>query len=138
MHARYETAWEEYNRIDAAQPSQPKDSTDPDWNPYYRAKRGMQDNNEETTLLRQAILHQVPDTDEELTVLSFHAWGLFDEVTELTDVEKRALEQGLNNIFDYLVSEGQADMQRTGKQFSSGAMLAFHRRRYRTGLTAED
>lgn len=98
----------------------------------------MQDNSDETDLIRRLLLWQVPTTDEEATVLAFHLWGLFDQHTELDRDERKALEIGRTNLFDYLVSEGRADMEKMGQQFATGAMLAWNRRRYRTGLFPED
>lgn len=137
LHARYEAAYEEYNHIEETRPKAPGNSGDPSWYAYARADRGLEENFRETSLLRQMICYQVPSTDEELTVLAFHVWSLFD-TPEMLDEERRALDQGLNSMFDYLVCEGRADMGKAGSQFATGAMLAWHRRRYRTGLTAED
>jgi hypothetical protein len=133
MHARYEAAWKEYNQIDEQQPKRPADYRDPDWSTHYSCSKGMEANFRETNLLRQAIIYQVPKDDRELSVLAFHVSGLFDAATKLDDGEKEALEEGLSTIFDYLVSEGRADMQEMGEQFSASAMIAFHRRRFRTG-----
>lgn len=138
MHARYEAAWRAYNLTDAAQPSKPKDGRDPNWIHYYRCEAGMAHNSAETELIRLAICYQVPGTDEELTALAFHVSGLADDDYNLTDDERSALAQGLSTMLDYLVREGRADMEKLGGQFSAAAMLAFHRCRYRTGVTAED
>jgi len=140
LAARYEQAWDEYNHIDRKQPRKPTGDAvnGPDWHPYYRSQRGMADNFEETQLLRETICYQVPDTDEELTVLAHHAWIMFDDQSKMTKREIRALQQALNSIFDYLASNGRMDSVKAGDQFTTNAMLAFHRRRYRTGVTAED
>lgn len=140
MHARFEAASIEYNRVDEAQPRKPADYGNENadtFRVYFRCEDGMRENAEESELLRHAILYQVPTTDKELSLLAFHAWGLFD-YDQNTDSDRRALGQALNSIFDYLVSEGRADMEEMGRQFTNGAMIAFHRRRYRTGFVGEE
>jgi hypothetical protein len=133
LHARYEAAWAEFNVAEAAQPAKPKNGDSPDFKLYFRLEDGMHRNSRETDALRLAILYQVPATDEEATVLAFHCWGLFDPASSPTKDETHAIEEGLNSIFDYLVSEGRADMDKMGAQFTHGALIAFDRRRYRTG-----
>lgn len=134
MHARYEAAWDEYNVIDDAKGKLGKDD---DLRLTFGYETGLRENSTETDLLRHTILHQVPNTDEELAVLAFHAWGIFD-YDQNTEEDRTALAQGLSSIFDYLVGESRADMEKMGHQFASGAMLAFHRRRHRTGLVGEE
>lgn len=104
LHARYEAARAEYNEIDTAQPAKPKDVNHPDWTLHWRLEEAMTENREETDALQQAILHQIPDTDEELAVLAYHAGSVFDPATTLTEAEKTALDRGLVSILDYLVS----------------------------------
>lgn len=130
MHARYEAAWSEYNRIDAAKTAA---RNDPDSSRSFSYARGLCDNNLETDLLRHAVLFQVPSSDEELAVLAFHAWGVFDH-DQSTEEDNLALEQALVSIFDYLVGEGRGGIKKLGPQFNAGAQIVFHRRRYRTGL----
>ncbi len=61
MHARYEAAWQEYNRIDTA--STALDKSDPaDELLGFKYQRAETANNAETDALRQAILYQVPTT----------------------------------------------------------------------------
>jgi len=139
LHARYEAAWVEYNHIDSEQGKRPSDgAADPNWHNYFSSQGGMEENAEESEMIRLLICYQMPNTDEELTVLAFHVWGLVGMGAEITKRERRALEQGSNSMFDYLVTEGRAAMDDLGKQFTAGAMLAWHRRRYRTGLSEDD
>ena len=133
MHARYEAAWNEYNRIDAARTAL---HNAPDRSLFFGYESGLCDNNRETDLLRHAVLYQVPSTDEELAVLAFHAWGVFDH-DQSTEEDNLALEQALVSIFDYLVGENRGDLEKLGPQFSAGAQITVRRRRYRTGLVGE-
>ena len=128
MHARYEEAWEEYNRVDRDKPKLSDDATK-----HFLAGQGMAENFRETLSLQRAILHQLPTTDEEATVLAHHAWVIFDEHSEISDDDKEALATSLTTLFDWFVAEGRAEAQMKGKQFSANAMLACHRRRARTG-----
>ena len=128
MHARYEEAWEEYNRVDR---DQPKQSDDP--GKHHQAAQGMAENFRETLSLQRAILYQLPTTDEEATVLAHHAWVLFDEHSEISEGDKEALATALTTLFDWFVAEGRADDEKMGKQFTANAKIAFHRRRARTG-----
>ncbi len=134
MHARFEAAWDEYSIVDEAKTALGQKS---DLGLILGYATGLRENNHESELLRHAVLHQVPSTDEELTVLAFHAWGLFD-YDQNTQDDHRALGQALNSIFDYLVGEGRADEEGMGRQFATGAMLAQNRRRCRTGLLGQE
>ena len=140
LHARYETAWDEHKRLDEGQPRKPEDprNNEEQLRRYYGCEEGMRNNEQETDLLRAAILWQIPTTDEEATVIAYHLWSLYDPQTTYSDGEKKALEVGLTNLFDYLVSEGRADMEAMGREFSTGALIAYKHRRYRTGLLPDD
>lgn len=136
LHARYEQAFEEYNQLDEAS----RGPSEGDENSRMRRRRydeGMKDSAQETDLIRLSVLWQVPITFEEATVLAFHLWSLDDAATSLTEAEKKGMEVGMNSLFDFLVCEGCADMNKFGRQFSDGAMLAFQRRRTRTGQVEE-
>ncbi|HVL77879.1 MAG TPA: hypothetical protein VM346_01175 [Sphingomicrobium sp.] len=133
LHARYEAAWDEYNRLDNAKLAL-DESVEEERRLSFRYDDAMRRNQEEVDALRVAILLQVPSTDEELSILAFHMWSLYDSDSETASgIEKRALEEGLNSTFDYLVGEGRCEMDRLGRQFANGASLAFDRRRFRTG-----
>ena len=133
MHSRYEAAWDEYNRADSAKLALTGDER---LRAQFQLDDGMRENATESELLRLSILHQVPTDDAELSVLAFHAWGLFD-YDQNTEEDRSALGQALNSIFDYLVSEGRVDMEKMGKQFTTGVRLAHDRVRFRTGQVDE-
>jgi hypothetical protein len=131
LHLRWEKAWAEFNRIDDALPS---DDDSPDrFGLRSRMKDGLNDNARETDALVRAILLQVPDDDEGLTILAFHVWSGFGSSATLEIEEIRDRRTALESIFDYLMSEGRASMD-MGEQIRSGTMRAFDKRRARTGL----
>jgi hypothetical protein len=140
LHQRYEAAWEEYNRLDAAHTALP-DKKDPERPLAWRYKEGMATNSRESDLIRVALIWQVPVTFEEATILSYHLWSLYDIDTTLSEDEKKALEIGFTNLFDFLVDslagKDGLDIDKMGRQFSSGAKLAYDRRRVRTGHVEE-
>lgn len=134
LHARYEAASTEHAAIEEAM-------SEKDYTGRSSLFDALHASSEQCDLLSVALLHQVPTTDEEVTVLAGHTWNLSDRLFEnskLRGVERRALRHGINSIFDYLVSEGRADMERMGPRFTSDAMLAFHRRCLRTGRIDTD
>lgn len=135
LHNRYEHAWLEYNRIDRAQPAKPEDTNDDDWRRHYALGEAMLVSNAETDLLRMVILYQMPTTDEELTILSYHVHCLLD--LRRGRRENEALALGVQSIFDYLVTEGRADVD-LGAQFRTGAILAFAKVQDRFGMSLEE
>jgi hypothetical protein len=149
IHARWERIWEDYAKIDKAQPRKPEvrpdllpGGRDPEFeaqlNEYFRCKAGLEAMEREADHLRLALLYEVPSTDEELTILSHHIQEAFDYGEGLKEPERLAIREALNSCFDYLICENRAEIDGHGQGFRNSAMWAFHRRRYRTGLTAEE
>ena len=137
LHARWEAAWEEYNRMDEAQPRKPERPREDleSWQLYHRLEEAMAANQSEVDLLRTTILYQIPADDAELTVLVYHAWGAFSVNPDNPQPEEaKAIEQALISIFDYRVSEGRADMEALGRQFTAAAMIAFKKVRHRMAV----
>jgi hypothetical protein len=137
LHARYEAVWEDFNRLDEAQPAQAHvDFTQPSAHRhYYACERGKGELADEAALVRRVILRQVPSTDEEVTIMLAHLWGAYDAGEGLADEDRKAIEVGLVNVLDYMVAEGRADMELLGKQFTDAAMIAWSQRRHREGET---
>lgn len=131
LHERFEQSFIEYNYVDRAKLKLTDDGEERLLG--YRFQEAMQVMTEEGINLQRTILFQVPTTDEELTVLAYHVWNMFDPDADDGQCreDRQAVGVGLDNLFDYLVGEGRADMQETGRMFTTGAMLAFERRRFR-------
>jgi hypothetical protein len=87
----------------------------------------------ESSLIQKLILRQLPSTDEELAIQAMHIAGLYEADQPLQLEEQQAIEIGVEQMFDYLVSEDRGDVGRLGRQFTIGASLAFDHRRYRMG-----
>lgn len=140
LHARYEAIWDAHDKLDVAQPAKfALDHQDhAKWRLYYSCERGMRELADESDLVQQLILRQVPSTDEEATIQALHAHLIFDAGENLKQADRKALEIALDNILDFHVGEGRADMERLGRQFSTASMHCWSRRRHREGLTDSD
>jgi hypothetical protein len=129
LHAAYERCWDAYNRAAKAQPTLEEDDRQ-----HHSIELGLSDLTDQVDLLRALILYQLPNTDEDLTILAFHANEM--RGWQRDDAEEKALATGTQAIFNYLVSESRADIE-LGEQFRLGAMLAFHAVQARTGELEE-
>jgi hypothetical protein len=129
MHARYETSWEEYNRLDEAVV---KSSMDHEGH-MRRVHLGnsQQETFRESEALRFAILRQVPSDWREAVILQFHVWGIYDS-EQNTPKDHAAIEVALDHLLDFMCGEG--DYGGLGDQFANGEKLARERRRLRTGM----
>ncbi len=132
MNLRYDAAWEEYNRAEEAQIALSKGEPSAAVSQLH-LDQGMRESSRESDLLRLTILHQVPETDDELSILLFHAWGLFD-LDRNSEKERVALGQALTSTLHYVTSNGRVDLEKMGRQFTNGAMIADSRVCARTGL----
>lgn len=135
MHARYEAAGQEYNRIDLAATKLGKDEADLTLRFHYQ--KAQRANNAEVDALRQAILYQVPATWPEAMILLFHIHIAFDLTDKPTEEETAATETAIDTLFDFMCCEVEQDHEQIGSQFQTSANLVFSKRRYRTG-TLED
>ncbi len=67
------------------------------------------------------------------SILLFHAWCLFD-LDRNSEEERVALGQALTSALHYVASNGRVEMEKMGRQFTNGAMIADSRVCARTGL----
>lgn len=138
MHAAYETAMGNIEKIDRASSSCTNSDRD-------IGRRSINDRtattlSKEGRLLTLAILHQVPDSFEEAIILQFHLWNVVDLIQddETGEQEKEAMIVAADTLFDFMACEfGGIDHQAIGQSFKDGTMLAFKRRRIRTGDAEE-
>jgi hypothetical protein len=100
LHARWEAAMEEHNRIDEHHLALRRD----EHRSEIHCSRGIAANQRECGALRLAILYQVPDTNEELAILSYHAWSVTEAETEQSDEDRYAIEAAITSIFDFTMS----------------------------------
>lgn len=131
MHARFETAWAEYNRIDNAG-LQSKDNM-----LSHKLETAMQENAAETSALRVAILYQVPDTWVEALILMFHIDAAHDARCndhEPDKAEGKALTVAIETLFDFMAHEVRCDHEKIGHQLAQSAVFAYERRARRTGV----
>lgn len=133
LHRRFEAAWAEHHVMDCHEIATKDDHREQNW-----CRRGQEENEAETDALRIAILYQVPNDQEDLALLSYHVWSVYDE-GQNSKREMAALTVALTSLFDYVMDEaaGRVDMSAHGKMLNTATMLAYHRRRYRTGLARE-
>jgi hypothetical protein len=140
LHARYEAVWEAYSRIaDAAPGKRPLIDTPEDeeaHRDYCRAETAKDYLIRESDLIRQLVLLQVPSDDTELTVLVYHAVLLAElDKSVMKPGEEAALSDGLDHVFDYLMSERRAPCE-LGKDFGQAACSIF--RKIRLRLATDD
>ena len=138
LHARYEQAWEEFNRIDEARR--------PEVGPpglnrarNVRLEEAKATNNKETDALRRALLYQVPTTAIEALILADHlhtTFGLTDNFEKEDDPDRLAFETGLDTLLDYLFGETD-DSKIVGRSLRASERNCRHRRRLRTGITEQ-
>jgi hypothetical protein len=95
----------------------------------------MQRSQAESEALHLAILFQVPTTWPEALVLQYHVHNAADPYTELNDTEKRALEVGLDTLFDFMCDE--IDHEERDGIFQRAECLVSERRQLRTGIIAK-
>ncbi len=131
LHQRYEEIWDACDRVDVAQPPKDQPGTA---KAYFACERAMGELSAESLLVQKLLLRQIPSTDEEMTVQIMHLASLYEAEQPLSMGEQQAIEIGVSHCFDYLVSEGRADMEAMGRQFSNCALIKFDERRYRQGI----
>lgn len=140
LHGRYERIWDAHAALDevkcATKNALPADLEK--FQEHHACERGMGELAAESLLVERLLLRQVPNTDEDATVLMVHARNLYDGGFDLNDDDRQAIEVALTNATDYFISEGRADMERMGRQFTASAMHCWSQRRHREGLTDQD
>jgi len=133
MHARYEAAWEEYNRIDQAK-TELNDKDEAGRILRFRYEDAMRASGRETDALQMAILYQVPTTWQEALVLQFHIHLRSDPHSDKTEEEKAALEVASDTLFDFMCDE--IDHDKSEGVFHRSECIVSDRRRSRTGCLA--
>lgn len=137
MHSRYVAAWEEYTRIDKAATALGKNEP-ADLKLEFAYRDGMTANNGETDALRLAILYQVPTTWVEAMVLQFHISISYELVDEPSTEDRAVLRSAIDTLFDFMCCEVDQDHEALGHGFQQAAIIAFDKRRYRTGIVELD
>ncbi len=132
MHARYEAAWVEFNAIDRARTALNTNIPD-NCNLEFRYAGAMKASNGGIDALRLAIFYQVPTSWQEAMILQFHLYSIFDAGQVVPEEEQLALNTAIETLFDFMCCKVDADHERLGHQFQTGANLVFEKRRYRTG-----
>lgn len=142
LHARYESAWDEYDRLENASMAL-KDAEPPseEHSRKLRISDGETENQREIDSLRLAILYQVPSTWQEALVLAKHvhsAFAITDSFdTDHNDPERRAFETGLGTLLDFMF--GEIDHEGIGGyQMEASERIVRDRRRFRTAELEED
>jgi CHASE3 domain sensor protein len=134
LYERYEQAWDEFHRIEAATPRNPATRDDD------ALKSRLQDaaaaNQREIDALRHAMLYQLPKDAADAVLLAAQLWttfGLTDDfdATE-DDPDRLAFETGLETLLDFLM--GEADDLQPGYQLATAERLVRSRRQLRTGM----
>jgi len=134
LHARWEACQLAITKMEAEEPDKPeRDGFVEHWARYHAHKRAFDATVTESCTLRQALLFQAPATDEELSVLAYHATSAADSAPGWGEGLGAALTEATSNIFDYLVSEHRIEMERAGPEFSRDAVTAFQHRHLRNG-----
>lgn len=108
LHARNREAWDSHDRLDQA--SIKGESGD-----GLNLQRGMEAIAREAEALREAIMYQLPTTDEELSILAYHTWATFEtDNASTTERERQATDAALQAMFNYLASSGRVDVEKLG------------------------
>ena len=106
MHARYEAAWVEYNRIDDAVCAlRGVDPPSAEWGIVHRLEQGSTKLSREQMALTVAISQQVPTTWQEAVVLAFHLHTIDPVETNISEDEKAAFTVGFDTLLDFMFSE---------------------------------
>jgi hypothetical protein len=131
MHARYEAAGEEYDRLEAAA-WQLNTSADHD-NRRFAYKDALQSLEAESNDLRAAVLHQVPSTWIEALVLQYHIAIQFGGVVgpDAKQYETDTFEGALTTMLGFLAAEAGTDHAALGPRLRQSVDLARKRRRIR-------
>lgn len=138
MHARYEVLDRQYDATDRAS----NGASDDRRSHLLDALRDMQ---RETDALRVAILRQRPTDNQDLAIFACHLHIATDMSAAIGTADMRESDQELvdlinyaaETVFDYVVGEGFADMERIGASFSASAMRCHERRQDREGIPPE-
>ena len=130
LHARYEAAWAEYNRIDDARTTLDTQNRE-DRIVDFRYEEAMAVSGAEANALRVAILYQVPTTWQEAMILQFHIWSVFEPENPGTANEQSAMATAIDTLFDFMCDE--IEHEDVEGQFQTGEHLVSQRRRNRTG-----
>ena len=134
MHARYEAAWAEDHRLEAAE-SGLDDASQSDRTRKYQCEDARKTIYQETNALRLAILYQVPTSWADALVVQFHVWGLADIMLSTGDrphEDDQALHVAIATLFDFMGCQlTDIDHEAIGPMFKDGTMLAWDRGRAR-------
>lgn len=136
MHARFEQANAEYDRIDTALTAVHV-ASEHLTSRGLQLSRAMSDNQAECDALRLSILRQAPDSATDALILQYHIWLSHDMLENATDAitaqERAALSAAIDTMFDFLACETPGDHDGIGQAFRQGHKLARSNRRFRTG-----
>lgn len=138
MHARYEVLDAQYNATDRATNGASDDRRG-------QLRDALLDMQRETDVLRAAILSQRLTDHQDLAIFAFHLHNATDMLVDLdpqtmgpSDSDLLRLVNGAaETVFDYVVGEGFADMERIGECFHAAAMRCHDRRNDREGVPPE-
>ncbi|WP_267386149.1 hypothetical protein [Sphingomonas sp. GC_Shp_3] len=133
LHARYEAAQAECHAVDLAETSARRQSEDAA-DCYRNACKTLM---QEADALRDAILHQVPDTWSEALILQFHILCAHDQRIneDAPDDAGAALVQlAINTLFDFMCAEVRTDVAQIGAAIAETAARISRARRLRTGV----
>ena len=131
LHRRYEEIWDAHNRVDEAQPPKSDDAAHKE---YYACERAMGELADESELVSRLLLRQIPKSDEEVAVIALHLSSMYESQQDLPVPDQKAIEIGIAQVFDYLMGEGRADMERLGRLATNATLLRWDQRRYREGV----
>jgi hypothetical protein len=134
LHQRYEQTMAEYLLIEQAENAALNEIE------KEGLRRACKASCFETEALRVAILLQVPVDLADAAVLQFHITCAYDMAINSEDqpeAEKHALTTAIDTLFDFLCCEMKGDHEQVGASFRDGAIIAYFKRRHRTGLVGE-
>ena len=143
LHARYEIAWLQHQAIEARTIGQKARIATAE----QELQQGMRElqysleeadrvNQIEVDALRVAILFQMPTTWQEALVLAYHIHNSYDlrDPEHTSDLEKQALQTGLDLLLDFMFGEIDHDqMDCCGTQMLNLANIVYDRRHTRLG-----
>lgn len=136
LHARYEQAWGEYNRLEEARAAWAKAKPpSEEHSRKYQIESAQSESQREIDALRLALLHQVPTNWQEALVLADHvhtALAITDSFdTDRNDPERSAFETGFDTLLDFMF--GEIDHEGIGGyQMEQAEKIVRERRRFRT------
>ena len=138
VHNCWEEMWVEYNRIDHARGRAPDDSSD--WQEKRRflmMGEKMKECLEAIEATQIVILHQVPHSIDDATILAYHAHLLTDATDKLKRKERAAVDCATESIFTYLATTEAAGELVKGRQFADAVKYGRERRDARLGKAEE-